>query len=65
MSTSIYEKRVRRLAARQGYRLSKLPDDGGYFLFDTDHSGLVLGEQITAGVNIGCTLDDVQDWLTA
>ncbi|MGD9621985.1 MAG: hypothetical protein AB7G47_13195 [Mycolicibacterium sp.] len=63
--TTAHEKRVRRLAAREGYRLRKLRDDDGYFLLDTDNCGLVLGEQITAGVNIGCSLDYVQDWLTA
>jgi hypothetical protein len=57
------EKRVRRLAARQGYVLRKLRDDDGYWLIDADTGGLVIGEQIAPGVRIGYDLDAIEDWL--
>ena len=35
----------------------------GYWLIDNRTNGLVLGEQIARGVNIGYHLDAVEEWL--
>lgn len=58
------EKRLRRLADKQGYRLHKLRSGNGYWLLDLDTNGLIIGEQVTAGVCIGYDLAVIQNWLT-
>ena len=66
MPTSTYnrrESRLRRQAAREGYRLRKLRDDRGYWLIDLSTGGLVIGDQITRGVDVGSDLDVIDDWL--
>ena len=66
MPTSTYnrcESRLRRQAAREGYRLRKLRDDRGYWLIDPSTGGLIIGDQITRGVDIGYDLDVIDDWL--
>ena len=65
MPTSTYnrrESRLRRQAAREGYRLRKLRDDRGYWLIDLS-TGLIIGDQIARGVDIGYDLDVIDDWL--
>jgi hypothetical protein len=57
------EKRVRRLADREGYRLQKLRGEDAYLLFSIDPGGLVVGEAITSGVYVGYGLDAIEDWL--
>jgi hypothetical protein len=58
------ERRVRYRASRQGYMLHKLHNaDDRYWLIDAGTNFLVLGHQITRGVDIGCTLAAVEDWL--
>jgi hypothetical protein len=57
------ERRLRRLADKQGYRLQKLYGDDGYWLSDISTRGLVIGEQTAAGVRIGYDLDVIEDWL--
>jgi hypothetical protein len=63
MDTNTRENRARRLAAEQGWRIRKLRDDAGYWLIDNSTGGLILGEQIAAGVDIGYDLDAVEGYL--
>ena len=63
-SEKIFEHRLRRMAARQGLRLSKSRrrderaiDFGKYFLFDARANFLVSSEY-------GMSLDNVEAWLT-
>jgi hypothetical protein len=58
-----WERRLRRLADQQGYRISKLRNGDGYWLIDVDTGGLVIGEEVTRGVRIGYDLDVIEDWL--
>ena len=58
------ERSIRRLADREGYRLRKLRGDRGYWLSDLSTGGLVIGECITRGVEIGYELDVIEEWLT-
>jgi hypothetical protein len=57
------ERRLRRLADKQRYRLTKLRGQDGYWLSDIDTGGLVIGEMVTRGVFIGGNLDEIEDWL--
>jgi hypothetical protein len=58
------ERRLRRLADKQGYRLHKLRGDHGYWLSDVSTRGVLIGEQIAAGVRIGYDLGVIEDWLS-
>jgi hypothetical protein len=58
------ETRVRQLAAGEGLRLHKLRDqDDEYWLVDDAINGLILGNAVTRGIDTGCPLADVEDWL--
>ena len=58
------ENRARRLAADQDWRVRKLRNGLGYWLIDNSTGGLILGEQIAAGVDIGYDLDAVEQYLS-
>ena len=62
-STSAREKRGRRAADREGYRLHKLRGDDGYWLIDIGTGALWISQQIAAGVNIGEDLDVIENSL--
>jgi hypothetical protein len=62
-ATVYNERKLRGIADRQGYRLKKLRGQEAYWLIDVATGGLVIGEQIAPGVNVGCDLDTVNDWL--
>lgn len=62
----IRENRLRRMAQRQGYTLSKSKrrdprayDYGVYWIVDESSGGVVAGDS-----TVGMTLDDVEAWLT-
>jgi hypothetical protein len=63
MSIQAQERRVRRVADKLGYRLHKLRDGGGYWLLTVNTGGLVIGQQIARGVNIGYDIGAIEDWL--
>ena len=65
MSEKSRENRIRRLAHREGMRLHKLRDDGGFWLFDNAINCLVIGQEITRGVRIGYDLDVFGEYLSA
>ena len=61
----VYENKMRRAAARQGYRLTKsrrrdprAVDFGKYWLIDPDMNGLVAGDQF------GWTLEEIEQYLS-
>jgi len=64
MPTTTRENRARRLASDHGMRIRKLSDDAGYWLIDTATNSLVIGDQITHGVDIGFDLDTIEQYLS-
>jgi hypothetical protein len=65
MSThTAHEKRVRRLADREGYRLKKLRNGCGYWLIDNSMNIPMLGEVDVHNDQVGYVLEVVEDWLT-
>jgi hypothetical protein len=59
------ERRLRRQADKQGYRLTKLrgKDQDGYWLTDMDTGALVVGSSPARGVFIGHDLDVIENYL--
>jgi hypothetical protein len=68
--TKVRENRLRRMAARQGYRLLKNPrrdpravDYGSYMLVDA-HAGNFVADFGWDHPSTGNHLDEVEEWLT-
>jgi hypothetical protein len=57
------ERRMRKVADREGYRLRKLRGQDAYWLIDVASNGLALGREDTPGKRIGYDLDAIAEYL--